>query len=121
MVDKVKRPPEFTDEQWDALAAYFDIQPPSAAMIHEMQKTMVHFRKYRANREDIVTSSLVTDRSESRYFRVVDRLFSCTRHREDHQLALVKVFDDVHYANNQDETYGRVQTLKSRKAYLDCI
>jgi hypothetical protein len=135
LIDKVKRPPEFTDEQWEALAAHFDIQPPSAAMIHEMQKTMVHFRKYRANREDIVTSALVTARPESRcsryvscqnhenerYFGEVDRLFSCTWHRKDHQLALVKVFDEIRYANNHDEIYGRVQTLKSRKSYLVCI
>ncbi|KAK9311292.1 hypothetical protein V1524DRAFT_459772 [Lipomyces starkeyi] len=66
LIDKVKQPPEFTDAQWDALAAYLDVQPPSAAMIRELQKTMVHFRKYRANREDIVTSALVTARPESR-------------------------------------------------------
>ncbi|KAK9494593.1 hypothetical protein V1508DRAFT_454209 [Lipomyces doorenjongii] len=110
-------------------------KPPAAAMIHEMQKTTVHFRKYRANRGDIVTSALVTAWPESRcsrylscqnhenerYFGEVDRLFSCTWHRKDHQLALVKVFDKVRYAKNQGEIYGRVQTLKSRKSYLVCI
>ncbi|KAK9427340.1 hypothetical protein V1505DRAFT_47365 [Lipomyces doorenjongii] len=84
------------------------------------------FRKDWANREDIVTSALVTGRPESRcsrygscknhenerYFSVVDRLFSCTWHRKDHQIALVKVFDEDLYANNQDEIYGRVQTLE---------
>ncbi|KAK9482975.1 hypothetical protein V1527DRAFT_474597 [Lipomyces starkeyi] len=71
--------------------------------------------KYRANREDIVTSTLVTARPESscsryvscqnhesaRYFGEVDRLFSCTWRGKDHQLALVKVFDEVRYTSNK--------------------
>ncbi|KAK9352504.1 hypothetical protein V1523DRAFT_441025 [Lipomyces doorenjongii] len=83
---------------------------------------------------DIVTSAFVTARPQSRcspyvscpnygnetYFGDVDRLLSCTWHRKDYRLALVKVFDEILYASNQDEIYGRVQALKSPKWCLVC-
>ncbi|KAK9372619.1 uncharacterized protein V1513DRAFT_427364 [Lipomyces chichibuensis] len=104
----------------------------SAAVANQLQHTIVDFREYRANGEDMVTSvlaavgpgsSYVSCQSEhdERFFGEVDRLFSCQWGGTKHQLALVKVFQDVHYVNDKDGLCGRVQQLSSRESYLACI
>jgi hypothetical protein len=55
---RVKSPPQFTTRQLDVLAAFLNVAHMSTVVANQLQLTIVDFRKYRANREDMVTSVL---------------------------------------------------------------
>ncbi|KAK9352806.1 hypothetical protein V1523DRAFT_412963 [Lipomyces doorenjongii] len=135
VLDRVKRPLSFTNEQIAAILQYFNIDPSSESghdMINQLQQKAVHFRKYRANSEDTVSANCATTGPGSRcrqyvscqtinnerFFGDVDRLFSFPDQRREHNLALLHVFQDVQYS---DDFFGRVQKLRSRDSYLACM
>ncbi|KAK9318751.1 hypothetical protein V1517DRAFT_267426 [Lipomyces orientalis] len=138
LTDQVKHPPAFTAEQLHVLLAYIDIEPQSAIgneVRNQLQQEAVRFRKYHANSEDIVTSSIdgsgqhsrcrqyvrCLNNKNERYFGEVDLLLSFSWESRNEDLALVRVFQNVLYSETDDELFGRVQGLRNRETYLACI
>ncbi|KAK9364356.1 hypothetical protein V1509DRAFT_636648 [Lipomyces kononenkoae] len=135
VLDRIQTPSPFTNEQINAILEYFDIDRSSAQghdMVNLLQQKAVHFRKYQANSEDIVSGKCATTGPSSRcrqyvncqninnevFFGEVARIFSFHDQRREHNLALLHVFQDVQHS---DDFYGRVQKLRSRDSYLVCI
>ncbi|KAK9371613.1 uncharacterized protein V1513DRAFT_333096 [Lipomyces chichibuensis] len=54
LLDRVNSPPQFTARQFDTLAAFLNIAHMSTAVANLLQHTIVDFRKYRANGEDML-------------------------------------------------------------------
>ncbi|KAK9353470.1 hypothetical protein V1523DRAFT_440204 [Lipomyces doorenjongii] len=136
--DQVKRAPVFTTEQVTALLDYLSSQSGSAVgheLVRQPLKESVEYRKYCPNSEDMVTSSLESSGSQGRcrryvrclndkrqrFFGEIDRFFSFQWPRRIQHLALIKVFENVRYSEDEDGLYGRVQELRDRSICLACI
>ncbi|KAK9342737.1 hypothetical protein V1522DRAFT_447929 [Lipomyces starkeyi] len=98
LLDRVNSPLQFTTRQLDTLGAFLNVAHMSTV---ESQSTAAHDRRF----QKVPRKPCQSD-NEERFFGEVDRLFSYQREGKKHQLALVKVFQDVQYADDKDEGYA---------------